>query len=311
VSASSPTDEIRQRPKRRRRTPDPNRRYRGLTMAGLAIGVVIGLALGLVYSWEINPVVQTDLSAWQLDAAGQIDWLIAISVAWAHDGDLLQAANRLNELRWSDQTFQKVADAACGLARSSYAQSQAGLVAIRSMVLLAQSQGKTACASAIVLLSSPTPDPTLSVITSTATLAPPPSKTATLGPTFTPPTEAPPTPTAPANQFRIVRYEPYCSVKSPGVLEVLVQQPNGTGIPGIAIRVDSSVGTDQFFTGLEPEHDAGYADFYMQSDQTYTVTLLGSPDHSDPLKAATCVDRTGGGTSVTSYRVYFRRVSSQ
>ncbi|MHB8630004.1 MAG: hypothetical protein ACYDBJ_27410 [Aggregatilineales bacterium] len=302
--------ETPERPKRRQRTPDPNRR-RGLTLAGLVIGAVIGLSLGLVYAWEINPVVQTDVSAWQLNAEGQTDWLIAVSVAWAHDGDLVRAANRLNDLHWSDQTFQKVAQAACDLARSSYAQSQAGLVAIRSMAALAQSQGKTACASAVVALSSPTSAPSLTVIPSTATLAPPPSKTPTLGPTFTPPTQAPPTPTSPPSEFRIVRYEPYCSVKTPGLLEVLVQQPNGTGIPGIAIRVDSAAGTDQFFTGLEPEHDAGYADFFMKSDQTYTVALVGSSVQSDPLKAAACTDRAGGGASVTSYRVYFRRVPRQ
>jgi hypothetical protein len=303
--------ETHEQPKRRHRTPDPDRRRRSLALAGVVIGVVIGLSLGLVYAWEVNPVVQTDISAWQLNSDGQTDWLIAASVAWAHDGDLVQEANRLNELHWSDQTFQKVAETACDLARSSYAQSQAGLVAIRSMAALAQSQGKTACASAIVALSSPTSVPSQTVIPPTATLAPPPSKTPTLGPTFTPPTQAPPTPTSPPSEFRIVRYEPYCSVKSPGLLEVLVQEPNGTGISGVAIRVDSSTGTDQFFTGLEPEHDAGYADFFMQSDQTYTVALVGSPNISDPLKAATCTDRAGGGTSITSYRVYFRRIPGQ
>jgi hypothetical protein len=300
----------RERVQYRHRTPDPNRRRRyALTLAGLAIGVVIGLALGLIYAWEVNPVVQTDVSAWQLDSAGQIDWLIAISVAWAQDGDLVRAANRLNDLHWSDQTFKKVAQTACELARSSYAQSQAGLTAIRSMVLLAQSQGKTDCASAIVFVSTRTPAPTLTLSPQAATLAPPSSKTPTLGPTFTPPTQAPSTLTSRPGQFRVVRYEPYCSVKTPGLLEVLVQQPNGTGIPGIAVRVDSANGTDQFFTGLEPEHDPGYADFFMQSDQTYTVAVGGSPDHSDPLKASTCTDRTGGGTSVTSYRVYFRRIA--
>lgn len=281
-----------------------------MTLAGFVVGLVIGLAGGLVYTWEVNPVVQTDVSAWQLNNAGQVAWLIAASVAWAHDGDLVRAANRLNELHWSDQTFQKVAETACELASGSYAQNQAGLVAIRSMALLAQSQGKTACASDIVLLSSPTPVPSATPLPPTATFVPPSSKTPTLGPTFTPPTQSPPTPTPPLDQFKIVRYEPYCSVKAPGLLEVLVQQPNGTGIPGLAIRVDSAAGTDTFFTGLEPEHDPGYADFLMQSDQTYTVTLAGSPDHSDPLKASACTDRAGGGASVTSYRVYFRRVPS-
>lgn len=301
--------ETTERPKRRRHTPDPDRRRRGLTLAGLVIGVVIGLSLGLVYAWEINPVVQTDISPWQLNTDGQTKWLIAVSVAWAHDGDLVLAANRLNELHWSDQTFQKVAQAACDLARGSDAQSQAGLREIQSMAALAQSQGKSACASVIVALSSSTSAPSLTAIPSTATLAPPSSKTPTLGPTFTPPTQAPLTPTSPPSEFRIVRFEPYCSAKTPGLLEVLVQQPNGTGIPGIAIRVDSAAGTDQFFTGLESEHDPGYADFFMQLDQTYTVALVGSSARSDPLIAASCTVRAGGGASITSYRVYFRRVA--
>src|SRR5260370_33281456 len=108
MTVRSPMDEAERRPRRRSRTLDPNRRWRGVTLAGLAIGVVVGLALGLVYAWEFNPVVQTDVSAWQLDTTGQIDWLIAISVAWAHDGDLVRAANRLNERHWSAQTFQQV-----------------------------------------------------------------------------------------------------------------------------------------------------------------------------------------------------------
>lgn len=265
----------------------------------------------MFYAWVVNPVIATDVSPWQLNHDGRVNWLIAVSVAWAHDNDIVRAANRLNDLHLNAQTFQAVADTACDLARSSYAQSQAGLIAIRSMVSLAQGQGKTGCASTLISLNTDTPAPTITVLAPTATLLPPPSKTPTLppGPTFTPGVADTPVPTTPAGSFQVVRTEPYCSVKAPGLLEVLVQDTDGTGIPGMAVEVDWPTGKDHFFTGLKPEKDDGYADFTMTQDESYTVVLTGLGQRSDTLTAAACTDRQAGGSSITSYRLYFRRIA--
>jgi hypothetical protein len=283
------------------------------TIAGLMLGLAIGIAAGLIYAWQVNPVVHTDVAPWQLDNAGQTNWLIAVGVAWAHDGDVLRAANRLNDLHWGSNTFQRVANTACDLARTSYAQSQTGLIAIRSLANLAAGQGKIGCASTLVPLSTFTPAPSPTVITATPTLAPPSTKTPTPapGPTFTPATAVPPTATVVFGSFRVVRTDSFCSAKTPGVIEILVQAPDATGIPGVAVRIDSSTGADQFFTGLEPERDPGFADFRMQPDITYTVSLPSGSDRSQPFKAQPCTDKTSGGVNtVASYRVYFRRVAN-
>ncbi len=281
----------------------------GLVVAGLMLGFAVGIGVGIVYAWNVNPVVQSNVAPWQLDSNGQKAWLIAVSVAWARDGDLVAAANRLNDLRWGSDTFSKVAQAACELARSSYAQSQSGLLAIRSMAALAEGQGQTSCAAEVVALSTSTLTPTSTPAPITPTLVPPATKTPfpTLGTTFTPATDTPFPPTLPPSDFRPIRTDAYCNPQLPSLLEVLVQDSSGTGIPGVEIQVDSTEGSDHFFTGLELDHDPGYADFHMKPDLTYTVTLTGSPAHSDPLTASPCTQR-GSGSSITSYRVYFRRV---
>lgn len=284
----------------------------GLSIAGIVIGIAIGIGLGLLYTWVINPVVQTNIAPWQLNKEGRTSWIIAASVAWARDNDIVLAANRLNDLRLNDLTFQRVADAACELARSSYAQNDTGLIAIRSMVNLAQGQGRAACASELVMLNTNTPAPTATLLRPTATLIPPASKTPTPlpGPTYTPATQVVETATPVVKgTFAVVRNEPYCSAKSSGVIEVFVQESGGAGIPGIAVQVDWAGGRDRFYTGLKPERDNGYADFKMREDESYTVSLPGNGERSDPLKALACTDRESGSGAITSYRLYFRRVA--
>lgn len=282
------------------------------TIIGILIGLGLGIGGGLLYAWVINPVTRPNVQPWQLNLSGQRSWIIAASVGWARDGDLLLAADRLNDLRLNETTFQRVADIACDLARSSYAQSDSGLVAIRSMVKLAESQGKRSCAGDLIQINTPIPVPTSTPQRATPTIIPVPSKTATPEPglTFTPATPLPVQSTdSPASgKFSAVRVEPFCNVRASGVIEVLVTEPNGTtGIRGVQVLVEWAGGSDRFYTGLKPERDAGFADFKMTENERYTVTLPGLSDPSNAVIAQPCTDRQNGGTAITSYRLYFRR----
>ena len=312
VTASDPAAIARRAQRQRER--NQRSRLTWLRVILIGVGLLSGLAAGLVYTWKLNPVVQTNVAPWQLDANGQTEWVIALSLAWATDHDLVRAADRLNELHWGDQTFQRVADTACQLIQSSYAQSEAGLTAIRNMAALAQGQGKTGCAlnwlTALGTSALPTALPT-TVISASATLPPPATKTpvATDGPTLTLNAPIAPSGTPTTGDFKAVRTEPYCASSAPGLVEVYVQELGGKGIPGLAISASATSGTDHFFTGLETEHDPGYADFHMHAGQSYTFTVEGSKISSSTLIAAPCTVQ-GGGTSVTAYRVYFRRAAA-
>ncbi len=281
----------------------------------ILIGIGIGLALGLFYAWKINPVIAFNTAPWQLSKPMQQQYLVAISLAFARDHDLNRAVERLIDLRLGDQTWRTLADTACELARTNYASTNTGLTAIRSMVQLAQSQGATGCASELLPLYTSTPAPTPTFIRPTPTLIPPPTKTPlpTPGPTFTPATPLPPeaTPTA-SGEFKIGALEAFCNPKNPGTIDIFVQDADGTGLPGIPVEVTSGGDKDDFFTGLKPERDPGFADYQMTAGSNYNVVLPGLSERTRALEAVPCTvpASDGGGKAITSYRVYFRRVAA-
>src|ERR1700690_2396290 len=102
----------------------------------LLIGLAIGLGIGLYYAWLVNPLILTEISPAYLQADNKQLYAIAVSLTYAEDHDLIQAANRLNGLGMGDP-FQYLADTACDLARSSFASSTTGVITIRSMTSLA------------------------------------------------------------------------------------------------------------------------------------------------------------------------------
>ncbi len=276
------------------------------------VGLAIGIFVGLYYAWKVDPRVQTNTAPWQLSADGQRDYMIAVSLSYAHDHDLARTVERLQDLRLGAATWQTLAKTACDLARTSFVSTNTGLTAVRNMVQLAQSQGATDCASTMLPLYTNTPAPTPTVVTPTPSLIPPATKTPTLGPTFTPATPVTPEITStPSGAFRIALLQPVCDPRSPGMIEFTVQDVDGAGIPGIPVQVSTDTGKDNFFTGLKSERGAGYADYQMTAGNTYTVSLPGLSDPTQALDAKACnvAPADGGGKSTTSYRITFRRAA--
>jgi hypothetical protein len=286
-----------------------------ISWLSILVGVGIGIGIGLFYAWRVDPRVQTNTVPWQLSKPGQTNYMIMVSMAHTKDHDLQRAAERLAELRLGADTWQIVADTACELARSNYASTNSGIAAIHSMVDLAQTQGVTGCASALLpppYTSTPPVTPTL--ITATPTLIPPATKTPTptLGPSNTPaesPTEdvAP----TPSGNFRVVSVESFCDARISGVIQIFVQDTDGTGLPGIPVQVSLGSINDDFFTGLKADQGSGYADYQMEPDKTYTVILPGYSDPSREISSVPCNLPNGGGKSVASYRVTIRQAGSR
>jgi hypothetical protein len=285
----------------------------GISLIIALICMAVGIGLGLLYAWKLDPRVEFDTHPWQLSDEGKRQYVIAVSLAFAKDHDLNAAAVRLStDLDYGPKSWQAVADTACDLARTSYVSTNTGLTAVRAMVELAKSQGITSCASTLLPLYTSTPAPTPTAITATPTLIPPSTKTPTptLGPTFTPELPSPEalTPT-PAGNFRLALVEPYCSTQQPGLIEITVQDSDGVGLPGIPVEVSTATTKDDFFTGLKAEKGSGYADFNMTEGGAYVVSLPNISDRSRPLEASSCnVAQKDGGKSVVSYRVTFRRL---
>lgn len=287
------------------------RKYR-VSWIALLLGLAIGLALALTYTWVINPVVEYDTRPHQLSAEARRDYLIAISLAYREDSDLRLAVDRMVELRLPDDPFQVLAEEACTLVEQGV-NTNSMRNTIEAMIALYKPQGRTGCAdtSDMFVIEQATPTPFPTAIPVTATLVPPATKTPTLSApvVLTPPTLAPtrqPTEVPQTNDYIIANIQTFCSVELAGIIEVYVQWPGEGDQPGIPVRVSWDGGEDIFYTGLKPERGDGYADFQMEANRNYSVELPQRSRRSNPLAASQCTTESGE-RSTTSYRVVFRR----
>lgn len=279
------------------------------------IGIAIGIGLGLFYTWELDPVIERNTAPWQLSAAAREDYVIAIAMSYAQNGDLTQAFDRLRAVAPDQNVWQMVADIACDRHKSIEIASNSDILVMRALEQLYQSQGAQGCADgqyptpAPVVFNTPTPMPTLAV-------SPPPVATKTLVSEDIPPTATPePLPTNPptSERFIISRVESFCDPDLDGVLEVRVFDAQGQGLRGVPVQLTWSGGQrDQAFTGLKPGRDPGYADFQMERDRAYQVSVPGLVSDPRSFEAVACQAQASGETLTvtTSYRVNFQQQSN-
>jgi hypothetical protein len=251
--------------------------------------------------------VEFNTEPWQLRAEERAQYIVAITLSYAYDGDLSRAVQRLLELHPEGDPIQEVAEVACRLATTGYVDSSSGLRAIRSMMLFYQLQGRSGCADTLIPAEAQ-PTAMITIEASTPTPQPPASKTptpeTTLRATATAPVFVPTT--VPQSDYELVAIRTYCDVELSGLIEVFVQDFNGQGIPGQPVRARWDGGDSTFYTGLKPERGPGYGDFQMESGKGYTVEMPGLSDPtSQPLVAGPCTTE-GGDQAITSYQVFFR-----
>ncbi len=292
--------------------PPVGRRYRKprsyISWVGVVLGLAIGIGGGLLYTWVLSPVVEFNTQPWQLNEEDRGHYIVAIMLDYAYNADLRLATQRLAELRLPRDFIQEVADVACRLATSGYADSSSGLRALQAMISFYRLQGRAGCADDLIVMPAAQATQIVVIEPPTPTLAPVASKT----PTPEGAARTTPTPTifivptnVPRNDFEIANIPTFCSVQTPGVIEVQVVDFNGQGIPGQIVRVRWDGGESVFATGLKPERGPGFADFRMEPGLSYLVDMPGLSDPSQPLTATSCA-LEDGARAVISYRVVFR-----
>ncbi|NDJ62010.1 MAG: hypothetical protein GYB67_12840 [Chloroflexi bacterium] len=286
------------------------RRRAPISWVGAILGLMLGISGGLFYTWSVNPVVEFDTAPAQLNPADKTHYIVAITLSYANDGDVIRAVDRLVNLQLEGDPIQAVADTACDLATSGYADTERGLNALYSMMRFYGPQGRSGCADELIGV--PPAAPTIPALAQnpTPTLTPPASKTPTLTPVLRP-TASPvqviiPT-VPPQNTFALIDANTFCDVARSGLIEVYVYELNGSvGVPGQAIRARGGGGESVFFTGLKPERGPAYADFQMTAGQSYIIDMPGQSQPIDqPLQAVPCTTPDGQQTTI-SYRVRFR-----
>jgi len=269
------------------------------------LALLIGIALGLLYSWVISPVAVVDAIPSALRADFKDQYRSVIAAAYAANDDLARARSRLALLGDADSYAALSAQAQKALSGGDALQSYQ----------LAQ------LASALKELNPvdvpDTPTNPVAQLDLSAT-----SKPAPVNPSETPlPLEtdiplfytatprATRTPTAkPGAPFKLLEQETVCDVSlAEGLLQVItITSNNRRQIPGIELILSWAGGEEHFFTGFKPELGNGYADALMQPGVTYSLRAADGGAFISDLTPPVCQGEDGetyyGGLKITLHR---------
>lgn len=279
----------------------------------LLTGLAIGAALGLLYAWMVQPVRYTDTAPATLRADFKDRYRILIAAAYAANQDLLRASERLKLLQDADP-YRALAEQAQRLLAEG--ELSAEVRALGSLAAALGGQGGQAPPQAAPQATpspgfsptaeSPTPPavtPSVEAapfVTATLTLPAANLTAATPRPTRTPTPSATPLPTrtptlAPGAAFKLESEELVCNEgQTEPQIWVEALDAQGDGVPGVEAAVSWAGGSEQFFTGLQPEKGLGFADFSMTQGVTYTLQLARGGEIIPNLMAQECQTAGGG-----------------
>jgi hypothetical protein len=271
----------------------------GVLLIALFGGAAIGFALGLMLTWVIWPVQYDNTDPVDLRPEHKEDYIVLVGASYAVDGDLARAKARLAVLEEKDigSVIAKLAE--------RYLREGRSVEETRSLAKLADVLGVRTSAM-LVYIATPTPLPTFTPEGPSVALGPPPP----MVPTFTPPaaTGLPGATTMPEAVFDLSEKRRFCESQGGGRILVYVKDEEGQGLRNVRIAISWPEGEDEFFTGLKPEEDPGYADFAMQQGMVYNLTVAGAEGVeglSTEFAAADCPDTEQPVPS--SWRLVFQR----
>jgi hypothetical protein len=301
----------------------------------LILGLAIGLAGGLVYTWVINPVelVNTDPALLRVDF--RREWVRLAALSYVATGNMDRSMARFKAV--DSETVEHALSALI----EEYAAAGRQAETLRSLTALAQALDVQTPAMLVYLGTiPPTARPATMTPTSTPTSTPsptstpPPSPTSTRRPTLTPTrltptpistptlhaesplntptpqptvTPPPPTPTPPlVARLQLTKREQICQPDQDLRIEVVVQDEREQGVAGMVIWLMWANGADRAVTGLKPDLGAGYVDFSAERGIGYSVGVgeLGNPLVAN-LQIERCPAESGRGMVYGSWRLTF------
>ncbi|MBN1177598.1 MAG: hypothetical protein JXD18_00170 [Anaerolineae bacterium] len=254
--------------------------HRG-TFLILAAGAILGLMLGLVYAWLIDPVDLYNTTPDLLRSDYLHEWVRLTALGYVVDGNVERVQARLAPVNDAD------VQAAFAALIESYATQGRPAETIRALSYLAEQIGVYTPAMDIYLGADAPPTP--GSIPSPSPQAPIPTVVLSPTPTFPAPPTLSPLPTPRPSPYRVVTQTLLCE-GTPPQLQVLVRQapppappvdeeeqeeaPLGPlPLPGVVLWLTWPGGADRAVTGLRPLIDPGYADFTLEPDTPYALSV--------------------------------------
>jgi hypothetical protein len=270
----------------------------------LLTGAVLGVAIGLIYSWVISPVKYVDAPPYALRADYKEEYRLLVASAYMYSSDLVRAQNRLAQLK-DDNPAQSVAMQAQRALAEGHPEAE---VRALSLLAVALSQEVTPIApssdatqdstskpintpSSLPILNQPAIDPPgeqqVNQVAQDSSQTPGPLNILDPSPMVT----STPTSGAP---FVLQDSTLICNIEqSDPLIQVQVKDAAGQPVPSVELVVLWEDGQDHFFTGLQPELGLGYGDFLMTPGTVYSIRLANGGQAVNNLTASECVAEDG------------------
>ena len=267
----------------------------------LLTGAVLGIAVGLFYSWVISPVEYVDAPPYALRADFKDEYRALVAAAYLYSNDLLRASDRLAQLK-DNETAQSLTIQAQRALADGRPEGEVRALGILAMALsegvipIASSAAFTQTITTSTIVSAETPTPILNQQVASPGISqqasptqmstlPAPLATNTLQPTGT----ATLTPTHGA-AFVLQETRLMCNPnQSQPLIQVEIQDAEGQPVPSIELMVTWDGGEDHFFTGLKPELGLEYGDFLMTPEVVYSLSLAEGGQTVNDITAAECL----------------------
>lgn len=278
----------------------------------IIITLLLGIGLGLAYSWLFSPLHVVDASPIALRADFKDAYRSAIAASYAATNNLARAQARLALLGDPNSLDALNSQAQRLIASGEFAQADlivALAIALEDGTTVATAPTLTSTSdNAVVIVQEatatlPPPDLPFQFTETPQSIAPQITETQPVINTATPRPTRTLIPTVGA-PFALIAQDTVCDATLPdGLLQILVFNSNRRQIAGARIIITWATGEEQFFTGLKPEIGNGYADYSMSPNTSYTVRLASGSDIASELTAPTCQTPSGetflGGIKLT------------
>jgi hypothetical protein len=252
----------------------------------LIVGLLLGLAGGLIYTWFIAPVQYYDTYPPMLSPRHRQEWIGMAAWTYSLEGNWDRTQTRLLHLPESE-----VRDGALAVLEEAVVLGQT-MEVLQRLARLASAYGATGPGVAIYTGTTLAPSVTESAPPARATtpptpLLPLPSATAVASALPTPMPTATRVPTgtldlAPSSPFTIISQTLTCELEpriavslevSRTVTERGRERSEITGLPNRELWLIWDSGADRAITGFRPEIGLGYADFVVEPGHTYNLYI--------------------------------------
>lgn len=263
-------------------------------------GLVLGILLGVAYAWWFEPVVYRGASPALLGEADKNQYRRMVALAFDANHDLGRAMARLQLLGEAAEADRLEALSQRTLADDGSPQEALALAGLAAALRVgftevAQVVTEPAPDTPAPKATQAAPDVTATVGEAVHTATPRPTLTSTSTPAALPTLRPTRTPTAtPGAPYTLAENTSGCDPQAvPALLQVLVEDAGGHGVPGARVVVTWAGGEESFFTGLALEIGPGYADFVMTPGVLFSVRVGEGGQTASDISAPACAAADG------------------